>query len=113
MPEVRVVITDRCILPFEEESLPPYQFHVPVHCLVQYGLRCADGPDSLEEPVFPCKAEFGQFPVIGLGQEEGVLPLPYRWKHVQPFKIFLLRDFLEGGTQCLPVKAHPLFHLAG
>lgn len=65
MPEVRVVITDRCILPFEEESLPPYQFHVPVHFLVQYGLRCADGPDSLEEPVFPCKAEFGQFPVIG------------------------------------------------
>ena len=62
MPEVRVVITDRCILPFEEESLPPYQFHVPVHFLVQYGLRCADGPDSLEEPVFPCKAEFGQFP---------------------------------------------------
>lgn len=78
MPEVRVVITDRCILPSEEESLPPYQFHVPVHFLVQYGLRCADGPDSLEEPVFPCKAEFGQFPVIGLGQEEGVLPLPYR-----------------------------------
>ena len=64
MPEVRVVITDRCILPFEEESLPPYQFHVPVRFLVQYGLRCADGPDSLEEPVFPCKAEFGQFPVI-------------------------------------------------
>ncbi len=37
--EVRAVITDRCILPFEEESLPPYQFHVSVRFLVQYGLR--------------------------------------------------------------------------